>query len=221
MASHPAFCRAVICSAAVSVQSRAVMNSPLDAEMTAACAGSFSTKSRFIPRALHDGVPAIGHAVAAPACGAVEHGGALVVQQVRRQRRAAAHVGVADQAGRAVGKSRSAPWRAGRTPPPRTPTAYPCRRSGWRSVPCRLSPASSRMESGVEAFSAAASASVVRSPCSPAVAKTGTVMSPTRTRQVTLGAVGQRGRDRAFPLSVRARTVPFLSTVAIFVARRP
>ena len=44
MASHPAFCRAVICSAAVSVQSRAVMNSPLDAEMTAACAGSFSTK---------------------------------------------------------------------------------------------------------------------------------------------------------------------------------
>ena len=44
MASHPAFCRAVICSAAVSFQSRAVMNSPLDAEMAAACAGSFSAK---------------------------------------------------------------------------------------------------------------------------------------------------------------------------------
>ena len=44
IASHPAFCSAVICSLAVSVQSRAVINSPLAAEIPAACAGSFSAK---------------------------------------------------------------------------------------------------------------------------------------------------------------------------------
>ena len=44
MASHPAFCNAVICSFAVSVQSRAVMNSPLEAEIFAAWAVSFSAK---------------------------------------------------------------------------------------------------------------------------------------------------------------------------------
>ena len=83
------------------------------------------------------------------------------------------------------------------------------------SVPCRLSPASSRMESGVAPLSAAASASVTRSPRRPAVAKIGTVMSPTRTRQVRLSVPSASVAVIVHsPLSVRARTVPFLSTVA-------
>ncbi len=93
----------------------------------------------------------------------------------------------------------------------------PVRLALW--VPCRASPASSRIESGVEAFSAAASASVVRSPRSPAVAKIGTVMSPTRTRQVRLSVPSASVAVIVHsPLSVRARTVPFLSTVATLLS---
>ena len=93
----------------------------------------------------------------------------------------------------------------------------PVRLALW--VPCSAPPASSKIESGVEAFSAAASASVVRSPCSPAVAKTGTVMSPMRTRQEMLSVPSASVAVMVHsPLSVRARTVPFLSTVAMFLS---
>ena len=58
----------------------------------------------FVPRALHDRIHAVRNAVAVPAGGAVKYGGGLVVQQVGGKRGAAAHVGIADKAGRAVGK---------------------------------------------------------------------------------------------------------------------
>ena len=90
-------------------------------------------------------------------------------------------------------------------------------------VPCRLPPASTRIESGVLAFSAATSArltlSLARWPAREPVANTGTVMSPTRTRHWMLSVPSASVAVMVHsPLSAFARTRPCLSTVATLLS---